>query len=477
MPHFADWCAQHCIQSVDQFAGRPLVLEDWQREMMGEALAELGEDEAYWQTIALVIPKKNGKTSILAAYGLYHLLEDQGSPEILLAAASDKQAGRLFKAATAFVRCDPWLAGQVVVREHEGEIARTDGFGVLYRVSADSGALSGYNPSLFIADELADWRTPRRRRSWSMLATGGMARQQIHVFAISTAGEPEERTEGILGQLIDRNELDGQVDRVHRALTISRNHRARTLVYNYDARTRDPDDLDALKAANPASWITRERLAETAANPALTPGRFLQLHGCVWTASEGAFIELEAWRALAVEDRLHDRDAVMVGFRGADGAALVACRRQDGLLHMIDTWAELDTDDVDDTLDELTARYHVGAVYTSHTPAWATMVDGWRQRLGRRNVVDVDVSLPSQRTAQVTERFREDVKAARMPHTGAPALERGIVAARVARHRNLPHLVSDVRGGAPIHAALAALLAWEGRALVGAQRSRMAVFA
>ena len=159
-----------------------------------------------------------------------------------------------------------------VVRDHEGEIARVDGLGSLYRISADSGALSGYNPSLIVADELADWRTPRRQRSWGQLATGGIARRQVHVFAISTAGEPHERADGILGQLIDRNEQHGELERVHRALLISRNHAARTLVYNYDARTRDPGDLDAIKAANPASWITRERLAETAANPALTRG-------------------------------------------------------------------------------------------------------------------------------------------------------------------------------------------------------------
>ena len=236
-PHFADWCEQHCVQTVDEFAGVPLKLENWQREMMDEALAEMGEDEAYWRTIALVIARKNGKTAVLAAYALYHLLEDQGSPEILMAAATDKQAGRLFKAATTYVRQYPWLSAQLVVRDHEGEIARVDGLGSLYRISAESGALSGYNPSLIVADELADWRTPSRQRAWAALVTGGIARRQVHVFAISTAGEPHERAEGALGQLIDKNEQNGELERVHRALLISRNHRARTLVYNYDART------------------------------------------------------------------------------------------------------------------------------------------------------------------------------------------------------------------------------------------------
>lgn len=467
--HFAWWCSEHCVQTVDRFAGEPLALEDWQLEMMGEALAELSEDEAYWLTVGLIVPKKNGKTSILAAYGLYHLLEDDGSPEILLAAASDKQAGRLFKAATAYVRSDPWLAAQVVVRDHEGEIARADGFGVLYRVSADSGALSGYNPSLVIADELADWRTPRRRRAWSMLATGGIARSQVHVFAISTAGEPEERAAGILGQMIDRNELDGKVERVHRALTVSRNHKARTLIYNYDARTHNVDDLDAIKAANPASWITRERLAELAANPSLTPGRFLQLHGCVWTASQGAFIGLEAWRALGRPQTIAPGDEITVGFRGADTAALVACRRVDGLIDLVELFADAsDAGEVDDALRALLSRFSVLGVFSSHTAAWATIVDGWRRELGRGRVTDIDVSTPSHHTAQITERFRADATAGRITHSGKRELDAHVVAARLARHRNLPHLVSDVRRDAPIAGALAALLAWEARTVLGA---------
>ena len=464
--HFADWCAQHCVQSVDRFAGQPLELEDFQHDMMGEALAELAEDEAYWQTVGLVIPKKNGKTSLLAAYGLYHLLEDEGAPEILLAAASDKQAGRLFRAATAFARADPWLHGQLVIREHEGEIARDDGFATLYRVSGDSGTLSGYNPSLVIADELADWRTPRRRRAWSMLATGGMVRRQVHVFAISTAGEPQERVDGILGQLIDRNEADGDLERVHRALTISRNHQARTLVYNYDANTSEVDDLDALEAANPASWITRERLAELAANPSLTPGRFLQLHGCVWTASEGGYLDLEVWRELGRDDRLRAGEEVLLGFRGGDTCALVACRRADGMLHTLGVWDDHPVSEaIDDTLAWATDTYQVGAVFSSHTPEWKSMVDAWRQDLGKRRVTDVDIARPSPRTTQITERFKADTVAGRVRHDGSRRLAAHVVAARIARARSQPYLVPDARNGTPIAAAQAAMLAWEARAL------------
>jgi hypothetical protein len=465
--HFAWWCREHCIQSVGQFAAKPLRLERWQLEMMGEALAETEEQQTYWITSVLVIPKKNGKTSLLAAFGLYHLIEDEGNPEILLAAATDRQAGRLFDTAVRFVKRNPWLAAQLVVREQSGVIARADGFGSLIRISADSGAASGYGPSLVVADELADWGTPRRRRTWANIATAGaMIRDTVHVFIISTAGEPTERVNGLLGQMIDRNELDGDVERVHRALTISRNHPGKTLIYNYDARTLDPYDMDAIKAANPASWVTRERLLETANSPALTHGRFLQLHGCVWTTAEGSLLELEDWRNVAVEAKLAEHDPVTLGFRGADTCALVACRRSDSVLFLLEEWQPardelVDPEDVDDAVLAAIGTYQVAALFASATPEYATLVDSWRKVLGTRRVVDVPVERPSPRTASIVQRFRADVLQERLHNSGDRRLDAAIAGARIARSRNQPYVVSDERQDTPVSGCHAAMLAWE----------------
>lgn len=471
--HFAWWAREHCIQSVDRFAGRPLDLEGWQRRMMSEALAELDEDEAYWQTVVLVLPKKNGKTSLLAAYALYHLLENDGAPEILLAAATDKQAGRLFDAAVRFVKSDPWLAARLVIREHEGQIVQVGGFGTLYRISGDTGAAAGYNPSLVVVDELAEWNTPRRGRTWADIATAGeLTREQAHVFVISHAGEPQERVAGILGQLIDQNEADGELERVHRALTVSRDHASRTLVYNYDADTQDPHDLDAIRAANPASWISTERLEQLAASPKLTPGRFLQLHGCVWTSSQGGYLTLEEWRALKLDGRLDLDDELLLGFRGGDAWALVACRRSDGLLFTLGAADPLEgfapaRELAGDAVAWALETYPVAAIFCATSAEYKTLADGWRHELGKRRVVDVDVARPSPRTNQIVERFRADARAGRIRHDGDRRLAAAIAATRLAQARGQSYLVADARRSVPIACALAALLAWEARAVLG----------
>lgn len=310
--HFAWWAERYCVQAVDQHAGMPLVLEGWQREFFGEALAVDADGLPVWRSCALCVPRKNGKTTMLAAYAVYHLLTDDGQPEVLLAAASDKQAGRLFDSVVRFIRRSPHLSEQLVVREYVGQIARADGGGVIHRMASDPNTLHGWNPSLVIVDELHAWTTPSLVRAWAALTTGGGARQGSQTITITTAGEAHTRETGILGRLIDGNQLRGECE-TRGALTVSRNTAAQTLVWNFDAGTKSRDDLDRIQAANPASWITRDYLARQAQNPELSEAEFLQLHGCVWAAGADAWIPADGWRALNTGERIPDGAPVWLG--------------------------------------------------------------------------------------------------------------------------------------------------------------------
>ena len=333
--HFRKWCEHYLIQSVDQFAGAPLVLEDWQLEFMGEALAttdQAGVDPC-WASTTLCVSRKNGKTVMLAAYALYRLFNDQTQPEILLAAASDKQAGRLFDACVGFIRRSPELLELSVLREYQGEIARADGGGKILRMASSADNLHGYNPSLVICDELHAWTKPSQRKAWAALTTGGGARRNTQVFTITTAGDANEREASILGRMIDQNEALGELEK-HPGLTISRNFDARTLVYNYSAPTRDPHDVDAMKLANPASWITTEFLARQAANPELSNEEVLQLHGCVWVAGTKAWIHADWWQAaiergVTIPDGSRVTLGVDIGIVHDSSAVVAAWRRPD----------------------------------------------------------------------------------------------------------------------------------------------------
>ncbi|MGZ4394530.1 MAG: terminase large subunit domain-containing protein, partial [Gaiellaceae bacterium] len=188
--HFAAFCAT-LTQSEDRWEGLPLKLEPWQRRFWREALDG-------WRSVALIVPRKNGKTMMLAAFALYELVYGTGRPEILLAAASDRQAGRLFDAAARFVRRHEGLSTALRVRDHEGTIVREDGLGSIIRLTSDPSRLYGYSPTLVICDELAFWTTPNLRRAYAALTSGGGARSTPRTFTITTAGEASTRHDSIL---------------------------------------------------------------------------------------------------------------------------------------------------------------------------------------------------------------------------------------------------------------------------------------
>jgi phage terminase large subunit-like protein len=379
--YFAWWCERHLVQSVDQFAGQPLVLEDWQRGFMGEALAVDEKQRQVWSSVVLVVGRKNGKTAMLSAYALYRLLHDEGQPEILLAASSDKQAGRLFEAVMAYVRRRPELLEQVHLRDYIGEISRVDGGGKILRMASDPSAVHGYNPSLVICDELHAWTKPNHRRAWAALTTAGGARAQTQVFTITTAGEAQDRETSILGRLIDGNQSKGELERAD-GLTISRNRASRTLVYNYSAPTTDPYDTPAMKLANPASWVTFDYLREQAENPELTDAEVLQLHGCVWAAGINAWITPHAWEGCRDDDALvpeggavyvgvdvglvHDSTAVVAAHRREDGRIVVQARvwaaKADAVAHVTVPGGVVDLELVEDYIRDLIGRYDVREV-------------------------------------------------------------------------------------------------------------------
>lgn len=299
--YFAEWCGNNLVHSKDRWAGKPVIWEGWQLDVWEELMACDENEVPYWRSCALVVPRKNGKTLMLAALALYRLINDEDEPEILLAAATDKQAGRLFEACISFLRKNPDLNEQVHRREYLGEIVNPYTGGKIIRLPSSGETLDGYNPSLAICDELHAWNTTTRRRVWTSLNTGDGARERFQIITITTAGAAADRQTGILGQMIDANEKDGDCQK-EKGLTISRNHEARTMVFNYSAPTFDPKDVDSMKLANPASWITKEYLHKKAVNPELKDSEVLQLHGCVWAEAVQVWIAREKWERCRVPD-------------------------------------------------------------------------------------------------------------------------------------------------------------------------------
>lgn len=466
---FAAFCIEHLRQSEDRWEGLPLRLERWQLEMFEEALAYDEQGWPVWRSVVFCMPRKNGKTMLLAALSLYRLLTSEGRPEILLAASSDKQAGRLFDAAARFVRRSEALSSLVRVRDHEGELVREDGMGVVYRLSSDPKRLHGYNPTHVVCDELAQWTTPILRRTYAALTTGGGARSAPQVFTITVAGEAQTRHDSILGRILDAAaETEDQERRP--GLLVGRLWDARMLVWNYEAPTDDPSDVKAMKLANPASWISEEYLGKQAANPELSRADVLQLHGCVWAESEQAWLPAGAFEQRAAPCTVADGERVVLGFDGSysrDSTALVGCTL-DGHVFIVDMWErpegaskewKVDRAAVDLAVDAAMERFDV-AELACDPPGWHAEMDAWQERYG-----DVVVEFPTNqrpRMAPACDRFRTGILEGGLTHSGDHRLVRHVAHCVAKETPQGTVIVKDAQDSPrKIDAAVAAVVAYE----------------
>ena len=87
-PRAAWFIERYCTHAKGEWFGQPLVMEPWQRWVLNlifEVEPETGLRK--WRDVLLVIPRKNAKSTLIAALGYYLLVYDgEGGPEVFSAA-------------------------------------------------------------------------------------------------------------------------------------------------------------------------------------------------------------------------------------------------------------------------------------------------------------------------------------------------------------------------------------------------------
>lgn len=509
--HFAWFCETYCVQSIDRWDGKPLKLEDWQREFFDELLTVDADGHPYWRTAALIMPRKNSKTTMLSALAMYRLLMTDGKPSILLAASSDGQAKHLFNAAASFVMKADILSDEVHIRDYVGEISRKDGGGMIQRVASDYRRLHGANPSLVLADELAQWTQPNLRKSWAALTTASGARKEAQTIAITTAGEIIHRHDSILGQILDDGLAVGEIEGALPGRRVIRDHDSKTLIYEYASAMPDADPqtarelhasirtmerdgapeedveaarrvfddecerlYEAWKPANPASWIDKEYLLAQALTPALSREDVLQLHANVWTESYGAWVTRDEWLEVASDERLEDGDIITLGFDGSetdDATALVAVRKSDGLIQPLGVWQRpegvkdwrVPRLEVREAIDSAFTMYNV-ALMLCDRPFWQSEIDEWASEYPKR-VMEFRTAHTTKMGAAI-ERFATDMANGAVVHTGDETLTIHMLNAQVSKASTGGFRLTKPGNdnSKKIDAAVAAVIAWEARA-------------
>lgn len=195
--------------------GKNFCLYDWQTDALMQFYSTMEPDEETGETLRkywylyLEIPKKNGKSELAAALGIYHLFADgELNAEVYICAADKDNASIVFNAAVYMLTTAPWTA-KMVARgdlhiiesrrrvEYRQRVRTGNGgykwkiVGIMAVLSAEAYSKHGYKPSCVIFDEL---HAQPNRDLWDIMTFGaGSGRKQPVWIVLTTAGDDPDR--------------------------------------------------------------------------------------------------------------------------------------------------------------------------------------------------------------------------------------------------------------------------------------------
>ena len=180
------------LKAVDDFYGQPFLLLDWQHEILWDVYGTVtAEGYRQYRYSYLEVPKKNGKTSLIAAIALYHLVCDPPGGQIYCCAADRSQAELVYKAACGMREQNPDLEEIIKLTDSKKEMKNTHTGTTIKVLSAEAYTKHGINPTVVIFDEL---HAQPNRDLWDVMTFGaGSARKEPIWWVITTAGDDPDR--------------------------------------------------------------------------------------------------------------------------------------------------------------------------------------------------------------------------------------------------------------------------------------------
>jgi phage terminase large subunit-like protein len=319
-PRIATWPKARSsagAEAVELAASAGLILDDWQALVLDRALAERKDGKWASFEVGLIVPRQNGKGSILEARELAGLFLF-GESLILHSAHEFKTAAEAFRRVLTLVESSDDLRKRVSkVRTSHGEegIELTTGQRLRF-VARSTGSGRGFSGDCVILDEA--YRLPQEALGALMPTLS--ARPNPQLWYASSAGHVDS---DVLRALRDR----GSAAEEHLCY----------LEWSADPGSQ-PDDPEAWRQANPALGIriSEEHVArEQAAMPA---AEFARERLGIWSdpGLADTAIASSEW-AKCVDQSSTVLDPVALGVDvSPDGATSIAIAgaRSDGLLHV-----------------------------------------------------------------------------------------------------------------------------------------------
>lgn len=368
----------------------------------------------------VVVPKKNGKSTLFSALALYHL-ENWPEPEVVIGASSRDQATILFNQAAAMVERSG-LQDRFDVKGGYRHIRLGSNPQARIRVmAADAATADGVIPTLALVDEL------HRHPSGDLYGVfrDGLDGRDGRMVTMSTAGWDLDSPLGVLrAKALVMPSFSRQGAYSH-----ARSDDGGSFVL-HEWSLRDDDDLedlDLVKLANPASWQTVEKLRRRKESPSMTPGRWARFACGVWTSGEEPWIEAPMWDRLKVDIgrvELRERVWVSVDVGTNSGIAIAAPRPDESVAVKVELFeGQIPLEVVEQRLVELASEYRVREVTYDRVGFQRSA-----ELLEKRGLPMVEIPHSPERMSIVSMTLHRLIEAQKLHHDGDLVLRTQVLA-------------------------------------------------
>ena len=277
------------VHSTGKWAGQAFDLLDWQWENVIAPLFGWKQSSGLrrFSRAYLSTPKKNGKSTLLAAISIYLLIGDgEKGSEVYSAAVDKDQAGIIYREAAKMVRASEALMSVLTVRDSTKTLLGPGGS--FYRpLAAGPESKDGINAHGILFDEL---HCQKSRELWDFLRYSGASREQSLHISITTAGGDLETICG---------------EQYRYAKMVLSGETIDTSFYAYIAEAGIKEDWaseETWKRANPSYGITipaekfRNDFNEAKESPA-KENSFRRFRLNQWVQTADAWLSMDRWDA------------------------------------------------------------------------------------------------------------------------------------------------------------------------------------
>lgn len=229
-----------CKHSKGSVAGKSFIMELWQKALVAAMFGIVHKIDGTrkYREVILIVARKNGKSTLAAAIGLYLMIADgEGGAEIYAVASKKDQAKIIWLESKKMVKKSPVLLKRIkpLVAEMTSEVNES----IFKPLGRDSDSLDGLNVHGALLDEIHAWKD---KNLYDVIVDGTSSREEPMIFITTTAGTIRE---SVYDMKYDECELIlngyGDPDGYH-------DERVLPVIYELDSRTEWTDESCYAKA-------------------------------------------------------------------------------------------------------------------------------------------------------------------------------------------------------------------------------------